>query len=73
VLRYYRLLERLGGKDRSIFVSRTIEGLTLEEVAELHGVSISTAQRRINRAAARMAALARRDPVLVGFVTRVKA
>ncbi len=29
VLRYYRLLDEVGGKDRSLFVARTIEGLTL--------------------------------------------
>ena len=68
VRRYYRILDRLGGTDRSIFVARTIEGLTLEEVAALHGVSVSTAQRRIERATARVALLVRRDPLLAGFV-----
>jgi DNA-directed RNA polymerase specialized sigma24 family protein len=48
-------------------VARTIEGLTLDEVAELHGVSVSTAQRRIERATARMALLVRRDPLLAAF------
>ena len=66
--RYYRLLDELRGEDRSIFVARTIEGLTLDEVAELHGVSVSTAQRRIERATARVALLARRDPLLAAFV-----
>jgi len=65
--RYYRLLDQLRGEDRSIFVARTIEGLTLEEVAELHGVSVSTAQRRIERATARMALLVERDPLLAAF------
>ncbi len=68
VRRYYRLLDRLSGEERSIFVARTLEGLTLEEVATLHGVSVSTAQRRIERATSRMALLVRRDPLLVGFV-----
>lgn len=67
VRRYYRLLSELRGEDRSIFVARTIEGLTLDEVAELHGVSVSTAQRRIERATARMALLVRRDPLLAAF------
>jgi RNA polymerase sigma-70 factor (ECF subfamily) len=66
--RYYRLLETLGGRDRSLFVARTIEGLTLEEVAEAHEVSVSTAQRRIARATKRIATLARRDPALVALV-----
>jgi RNA polymerase sigma-70 factor (ECF subfamily) len=67
VARYYRLLDGLGAKDRSLFVARTIEGLTLDEVAAVHGVSVSTAQRKIRRAAKRIAAQVRRDPLLVQF------
>lgn len=67
VLRYYRLLDEVGGKDRSLFVARTIEGLTLEEVAEVHGISVSTAQRRLNRTGKRIALRVRRDPVLARF------
>jgi RNA polymerase sigma-70 factor (ECF subfamily) len=67
VARYYRLLDGLSSKDRSLFVSRTIEGLTLEEVAAAHGVSVSTAQRKINRAAKRIAAQVRRDPLLIAI------
>jgi RNA polymerase sigma-70 factor (ECF subfamily) len=65
IARYYALLERLGKSERSIFVSRTIERLTLAEVAEAHGVSISTAQRRLARATKRVAALVRSDPALM--------
>jgi RNA polymerase sigma-70 factor (ECF subfamily) len=72
VHRYYRVLDRLAGEDRSIFVARTIEGLTLDEVAALHGVSVSTAQRRIERATARVALLVRRDPLLAGFADAEK-
>jgi len=67
VTRYYRLVDKLGGKDRSFFVSRTLEGMTLDEVAVAHDVSVSTAQRRINRATKRIAALVRRDPTLARF------
>jgi RNA polymerase sigma-70 factor (ECF subfamily) len=67
VARYYGLIDKLGGKDRSFFVARTIEGMTLDEVASSHEVSVSTAQRRINRATKRMAALVRRDPTLAHF------
>ena len=55
--------------ERSIFVARTIEKLTLAEVAQAHGVSISTAQRRLVRATKRVAALVRRDPALVQLAT----
>jgi RNA polymerase sigma-70 factor (ECF subfamily) len=68
VRRYYRLLDGLGGQDRSIFVARTIEGMTLDEVAAAHGVSVSTAQRRIERTTTRLALLVRRDPLLARFV-----
>ena len=67
VTRYYRLIDKLGGKDRSYFVARTIEGMTLDEVAAAHEVSVSTAQRRINRATKRIATLVRRDPTLARF------
>jgi RNA polymerase sigma-70 factor (ECF subfamily) len=67
VARYYRQLEALGAKDRSIFVSRTIEGLTLAEVARVHGLSVSTTQRRLTRATKRIAMLVRRDPLLLAL------
>jgi RNA polymerase sigma-70 factor (ECF subfamily) len=72
VVRYYRLLGDLSSKDRSLFVARTIEGLTLEEVAAVHGVSVSTAQRRLGRAGKKIALRVRRDPLLVGFVAEAK-
>jgi len=68
IARYYRILDQLGGKDRSLFVSRTVEKLTLSEVAEVHGISVSTAQRRLARATKRVAALVRRDPALAALI-----
>jgi len=68
IARYYRILDQLGGKDRSLFVSRTVEKLTLSEVAEVHGSSVSTAQRRLARATKRVAALVRRDPALAALI-----
>ena len=68
IARYYRLLDELSAADRSIFAARTIERMTMAEVAEAHGVSISTAQRRLTRATAQMAALMRRDPALMRLV-----
>jgi len=70
VTRYYRMIDKLGGKERSFFVARTIEGMTLDEVAAAHEVSVSTAQRRINRASRRVAALVRRDPMLAQFAAK---
>ena len=73
VLRYYQKLDVLSPKDRSIFVARTIEGLTLAEVASVHGLSVSTAQRRLLRATKKVSLLVRRDPVLAGFADKHRA
>jgi RNA polymerase sigma factor (sigma-70 family) len=73
VLRYYQKLDLLSPKDRSIFVARTIEGLTLAEVASVHGLSVSTAQRRLLRATKKVSLLVRRDPVLAGFADKQRA
>jgi len=70
IARYYEVLDRLGASDRSIFVARTIEKLTLEEVADHHGVSVSTAQRRLARATKRVAAMVRQDPSLAALARR---
>jgi RNA polymerase sigma-70 factor, ECF subfamily len=70
IARYYDVLERLGSTDRSIFVSRTIEKLTLEEVAEHHGISVSTTQRRLARATKRVSAMIRQDTALAALAGR---
>jgi len=67
IARYYAVLDALGASDRSIFVARTIEKLTLNEVAELHDISVSTAQRRLARATKRVAALVRHDAALTAL------
>jgi RNA polymerase sigma-70 factor (ECF subfamily) len=65
---YYDVLDRLSADARSLFVARHIEGLTLAEVAALHGLSVSTAQRKLARARGRIAALAKSDPVLRAYL-----
>ena len=56
---YYGVLDRLSAESRSLFVARHIEGLTLDDVAAVHGLSVSTAQRKLARARQRIAALAK--------------
>ena len=68
IRRYYRVLDRLGPEARSLFIARTIDGQSLQEVAALHGLSISTAQRRLARATRRVGALVAGDPVLLSYV-----
>jgi len=70
VVRYYRVLDALGSEARSLFVTRHIEGLELAEVARLHGLSVSTTQRRLGRAEKRVAALVNADPALASFANQ---
>jgi RNA polymerase sigma-70 factor, ECF subfamily len=68
VRRYYAILDRLSGEERSLYVARHIERLPLHEVAALHGLSDSTARRRLLRVARRVAAMVDRDPALSGYL-----
>jgi RNA polymerase sigma-70 factor (ECF subfamily) len=70
VNRYYRILDSIGGQGRSLFVTRNIQGIELAEVARLHGLSVSTTQRRLARVSKRIEAMVQRDPLLVELVAR---
>lgn len=50
VARLYRELDRLGAKERVIWILKHLEGHTLEEVVEHTGLSKSTVQRRLRKA-----------------------
>jgi RNA polymerase sigma-70 factor, ECF subfamily len=45
----YRALDRLGVEDRTIFVLRHIQEMTLEEVAEVMRLSLATVKRRLQK------------------------
>jgi RNA polymerase sigma-70 factor (ECF subfamily) len=45
----YRALDRLGVEDRTIFVLRHIQEMTLEEVAEVMELSLATVKRRLQK------------------------
>ena len=47
--RFYRVLDRLGPEDRTIFVLRHIQEMTLEEVAEVMQLSLATVKRRLQK------------------------
>jgi RNA polymerase sigma-70 factor (ECF subfamily) len=47
--RFYRVLDRLGAEDRTIFVLRHIQEMTLEEVAEVTDLSLATVKRRLQK------------------------
>ena len=68
VRRVYQLLDRLPPDDRIAFALRQIEGMKLTEVAEVCGVSLATAKRRIKRGSARFREMAQRDELLATWM-----
>ncbi|HYQ01872.1 MAG TPA: sigma-70 family RNA polymerase sigma factor [Polyangiaceae bacterium] len=60
----YRVLDRLPVEERVVFALRFIEGMEVAEVANASGVSLSTAKRRLGKASARFATLAKAEPAL---------
>jgi RNA polymerase sigma-70 factor (ECF subfamily) len=67
--RLYALLERVRPVDRTIFVLRQSEELSLPEIASAVEMSLSTVKRRLARTSARMARLIRADPLLSTYVS----
>jgi RNA polymerase sigma-70 factor, ECF subfamily len=64
VRRLCELLDGLTVEDRSLFVSRYVEGMRIEEIATLHAMTFPTARRRIDRMTKRVSIRANRDEVL---------
>jgi RNA polymerase sigma-70 factor (ECF subfamily) len=50
LLHFYRVLDTLRVNDRTVFLLRQVEGLSLEEIAEITGTSLATVKRRLHRA-----------------------
>jgi RNA polymerase sigma-70 factor (ECF subfamily) len=46
----YAVLERLPAQARIALVLRRVEGMNIEEIAQLMGISIATVKRRLQRA-----------------------
>jgi len=68
VARLYRILDRQGTQDRTVFCLRYLEGLELVDVSQALGVSLATTKRRAARAWRRVVASASRDDALVAYV-----
>jgi RNA polymerase sigma-70 factor, ECF subfamily len=64
VRRLCGLLDGLTVEDRSLFVSRYIERMRLEEIASVHEMTLPTTRRRIDRMTKRVSLRAKRDEVL---------
>jgi RNA polymerase sigma-70 factor, ECF subfamily len=66
--RLTELLRRLRKRERATFVHRFIEGMTVNEVADVLGVSCSTVRRSLSRAWEHVALWASRDPYLTDYI-----
>jgi RNA polymerase sigma-70 factor, ECF subfamily len=62
--RCYRILDGLSARERTAFVLRHMEEMTINEVAASLDVSVSTAKRLVNRAADKVALQVGEDPDL---------
>jgi len=67
--RFYRVLDRVDAQNRTLFVLRFIEKLDLPAIAEVSGISLSTAKRRLARTWSRVRLLVEGDPVLSAYLT----
>jgi RNA polymerase sigma-70 factor, ECF subfamily len=63
----YRVLDKLADDERIALALRLLEGMELEEMARVIGVSLSTIKRRVARAQERFRALAADEPHLVDW------
>ncbi len=64
----YELLERMDPDLRIAFALRMVDGMELQQIAELTDVSLSTVKRRLERAEVWFTARAKRDERLVDWV-----
>jgi RNA polymerase sigma-70 factor (ECF subfamily) len=65
--RFYTVLDQLAARDRLVFALRYLESMTLEEIAVVLEVSLSTVKRNLNRASARVSRWIATDRDLVTF------
>jgi RNA polymerase sigma-70 factor, ECF subfamily len=68
--RLYAILDTLGAEDRTAFVLRHMEDLSLPEMAEAMGLSLATVKRRLARATEQVSSLVDRDGSLAAYRPR---
>lgn len=69
--RFYEVLDTMPADERFVLALRHIEGMTLDEVADSAAISRSTAKRRLNKAATRLAKKVAADPALALYSSRM--
>lgn len=62
--RTYAILNTIGTEERIVFALRFVDGMSLGEIAEVTGASLSTVKRRLGRAKERFVKLASQDAAL---------
>lgn len=67
--RTYAVLDKMPADERVVFALRYIDRMELAPIAAACDVSLATVKRRLARAEQRFAAAARRDPILVRWLT----
>ncbi len=68
--RVYAILDLLKPVDRTIFVLRQSEHLSLPEIAQAVELSLSTVKRRLGRIGPRVRRLIEADPMLAAYLSR---
>jgi RNA polymerase sigma-70 factor, ECF subfamily len=66
--RFYRVLDTLSANDRTAFLLRYVEGLSLDEIVRATEASLATVKRRLRRAADHVAKAAKADPDLSPYL-----
>jgi RNA polymerase sigma-70 factor (ECF subfamily) len=64
----HALLDRLAPRDRLVFTLRRIDSMTVEEIASVMGISLSTVKRSMARATSRLSRWIGNDPGLCGLL-----
>jgi len=69
--RFYEILDTLPANERVVFALRHIEGMTMAEIAQFSGSSLSTSKRRLRRATERIIRKTEADPQLSQYASRI--
>jgi RNA polymerase sigma-70 factor (ECF subfamily) len=66
--RFYLIISSASERDRALFVTRYVEKMEVAEIAAATGRPLSTTKRHLARAARRITARMRHDPILTEYV-----
>ena len=67
--RLYRVLDQLSAFDRTMFVLRQSEGMSLDDISRVLDLSLSSTKKRLSHAGQRVRALMKQDSMLAACVS----